>query len=81
MKMGDGGFRPAYNVPYSTDVDSQMMVGVDVVTTGSDQGQLEPMVGPVEARCGRSPEPWLVDGGYPGHGQLDAVAERTEVLA
>lgn len=81
MKMGDGGFRPAYNVQYSTDVDSQIIVGVDVVTTGSDQGQLEPMVNQVEARCGRSPEQWLVDGGYPGHGQLDAVAERTEVLA
>lgn len=80
MKMGDGGFRPAYNVQYSTDVDSQMIVGVDVVTTGSDQGQLEPMVDQVEARCGRSPEQWLVDGGYSGHGQLDAVAERTEVL-
>ena len=58
-----------------------MRVGVDVVTIGSDQGQLEPMVDPVEARCGRSPEQWLVDGGYPGHGQLDAVAERTEALA
>lgn len=81
MKMGDGGFRPAYNVQYGTDVDSQIIVGVDVVTSGSDQGQLEPMVNQVEERCGRSPAQWLVDGGYPGHDQLDAVAARTEVLA
>ena len=81
MKMGDGGFRPAYNVQYGTDVDSQIIVGVDVVTSGSDQGQLAPMVDQVSERCGQTPEQWLVDGGYPAHDQLDAVADQTEVLA
>jgi transposase len=81
MKMGDGGFRPAYNVQYGTDVDSQIIVGVDVVTSGSDQGQLAPMVEQVSERCGQTPEQWLVDGGYPAHDQLDAVADQTEVLA
>jgi len=81
MKMGDGGFRPAYNVQYGTDVDSQIIVGVDVVTSGSDQGQLAPMLEQVNERCGQTPEQWLVDGGYPAHDQLDAVAEQTEVLA
>lgn len=81
MKMGDGGFRPAYNVQYATDTESQFIVGVDVVTAGSDQGQMAPMVDPVVERCGRAPEHWLVDGGYPGHEQIDAVAERTTVVA
>lgn len=81
MKMGDGGFRPAYNVQYGTDTESQIIVGVKVVSSGSDQGQMAPMVEQVAQRCGRTPEQWLVDGGYPAHEQIDAVAERTTVLA
>lgn len=81
MKMGDGGFRPAYNAQYATDSASQVIVGVEVVTEGHDQGQLAPMVAQVTERCGQSPEEWLVDGGYPAHEQLDAVAEQTEVYA
>jgi hypothetical protein len=30
MKMGDGGFRPACNIEFATDVDSRVMVGVAV---------------------------------------------------
>ena len=74
MKMGDGGFRPAYNVQFATECAGQVIVGVDVVTTGSDMGQLAPMVQQVEQRLGNAPEQWLVDGGFPAHEQLDAVA-------
>ena len=81
MKMGDGGFRPAYNVQYGTDTHSQVIVGVEVVTSGSDQAQMAPMVEQVSARCGQTPEHWLVDGGYPAHEQIEAVAQRTTVLA
>jgi transposase len=81
MKMGDGGFRPAYNAQYVTDVDSQVIVGAAVVTVGSDLGQLVPMVEQVSERCGSVPVEWLVDGGYPGHEQLDAVAAHTTVYA
>ena len=34
MKMADGGFRPAYNVQFATDTASQVIVGVDVITSG-----------------------------------------------
>ena len=81
MKMADGGFRPAYNVQYATDSASQVMVGIDAVTRGSDQGPRVPMLEPVSERCGQSPEAWLVDGGYPGHEQLNAAAEQTTVYA
>ena len=81
MKMGDGGFRPAYNVQYGTDTESQIIVGVEVVTAGSDQGQMVPMVEQVTERCGQTPSEWLVDGGYPAHEQIDAVSQRTTVLA
>lgn len=81
MKMADGGFRPAYNVQLATDCASQVIVGVDATTAGSDMAQMSPMVTQVEQRLGRTPEQWLVDGGFPAHAQLDAVADKTEVYA
>ena len=54
---------------------------MDVVNAGSDMAQLAPMVEQVEQRLGRSPQEWLVDGGFPAHEQIDAVAEKTEVYA
>lgn len=79
MKMGDGGFRPAYNPQLASDADSLVIVGVDVVTAGSDQGQMTPMLEQVTERCGRAPEAWLVDGGYVGHDEIDAASESTVV--
>ena len=35
IKMGDGGFRPVYNVQFATDCAAQVIVGVEVVTAGS----------------------------------------------
>ncbi|HYN57996.1 MAG TPA: IS1182 family transposase [Rubrivivax sp.] len=81
MKMGDGGFRPAFNVQLATTCEEQVIVGMDVVNAGSDMAQLAPMVAQVEQRLGRSPDEWLVDGGFPAHGQIDAVAGQTEVYA
>ena len=79
MKMGDGGFRPAYNPQLATDADSLVIVGIDVITVGSDQGQMAPMVEQVAERCGQTPESWLVDGGYVGHDQIDRVGDVTTV--
>jgi transposase len=81
MKMGDGGFRPAMNVQLATTTAEQVIVGMDVVNIGSDMAQLAPMVEQVEQRLGASPQEWIVDGGFPAHEQLDAVAEKTTVYA
>ena len=81
MKMGDGGFRPAFNVQFATECEGPVIVGMDVVNAGSDMAQLAPMVEQVEQRLGRSPGEWLVDGGFPAHEQIDAVAGKTEVYA
>jgi transposase len=81
MKMGDGGFRPAYNVQFATDCEGQVIVGMEVVTAGSDMAQLAPMVDQVEQRVGKVPEQWLVDGGFPAHEQIDAVAGKTVLYA
>jgi len=74
MKMADGGFRPAYNVQFATDTASQVIVGVDVVTSGSDVGQMLPMVEQIQERQGRAPDEMLVDGGFVKHEDIEAVS-------
>lgn len=64
MKGPDGGFRPSYNVQLATDTQTQIITGVDVVNSGSDQGKLAPMVEQHEQRYGESPDAMLVDGGF-----------------
>ena len=70
MKMADGGFRPAYNVQLATDVESQVVVGVEVTDAGSDMHQLVPMLEQIEKRHAHTPREVLVDGGY---GSLDGI--------
>ena len=73
MKMGDGGFRPAYNVQFATTADNaRVIVGFDVTKTGSDMGQTTPMLAQVERRTAVRPKEILVDGGYT---KLDAIDE------
>lgn len=81
MKMGDGGFRPAVNVQFATTCKEQVIVGMAVVNAGSDMAQLAPMVEQVEQRLGQVPDQWVVDGGFPAHEQINAVAGKTEVYA
>ena len=73
MKMADGGFRPAYNVEYSTACRGQVIVGVDVVTVGSDQGQLPPMLDQIENRFEHRPKEVLVDGGFANLKDIEKV--------
>jgi hypothetical protein len=74
MKMADGGFRPAYNVQFATTVGGQAIVGVDVIDSGSDAGQMAPMVEQVRGRSGVTPSEMLIDGGFAQHDQIDAVS-------
>lgn len=74
MKMADGGFRPAYNFQFATATASQIIVGVEVTTSGSDQGQLAPMVEQVHERFAQRPQEALVDGGFASHADIEAVS-------
>jgi transposase len=74
MKMADGGFRPAYNVQFSTATASQVIIGVEVTTSGSDMGQLAPGVEQVHDRFGVYPKEVLVDGGFAKHEDIEAVS-------
>lgn len=64
MKMAGGGFRPAYNVEFATTGGSRVIVGVDVVNSGSDGGQMSPMVDQIGERYGVRPREYLADGGF-----------------
>lgn len=73
MKMADGGCRPAYNVHYAADTASLVVVGVDVLTAGSDQGQPMPMAEQIRERHGTYPAEYLADGGFGRHADIEAV--------
>lgn len=73
MKMADGGFRPAYNVQFATDTDSQIIVGVDVIQQGTDGGQLGPMVEQIAERTGRRPRNMLADGGFSSTDEVEEL--------
>lgn len=82
MKMGDGGFRPAFNVQFATTTEERVIVGVEVTNEGTDAGQMEPMIEQIERRTARCPEEYLVDGGYTKLSAIDAVESRgTRVYA
>jgi transposase len=68
MKMGDGGFRPAYNVQLATagspEGGPRTIVGVRVTNLGSDVGSITPMLDDIERRTGALPKTLLADGGH-----------------
>jgi transposase len=76
MKMPDGGYRPAYNVQFATDVGSGVIVGASVVNEGSDAGQAETMEAQVKKRSGVHPEAYLIDGGYAQRDTITTLTQR-----
>jgi len=75
MKMADGGFRPAFNVQFATDVETQIIVGVDVTNIGNDGGQMPPMVDQLLENYGNVPAEMLVDGGFASTKAIDRLAK------
>jgi transposase len=74
MRMGDGGYRPAYNGQLTTDVESGLVCGVAITNRGSDQGELGPAVERLERRFGHRPAEMLADGGYVSLAEIDDLA-------
>jgi transposase len=81
MKMGDGGFRPAYNVQFVTDADTRMIVSVAVINKGGDGDQLSAGRRDVQERYGRTPGFQLVDGGFATNDEVTEVEQAgTQVI-
>jgi hypothetical protein len=78
MKMGDGGYRPAYNAQLATDAQTQVIVGVAVTNSAADLGQMPPMVEQIEKRYARVPEEYLVDGGFAKKEDIEQVSTRAK---
>jgi len=76
MKMGDGGYRPAYNAQFATDAKTRVIVGVDVTNSGSDMAQMPPMLQNIDKRNGRLPAEHLVDGGYAKRESIEQATQR-----
>jgi len=81
MKMADGGYRPAFNVQYATDTASQVVTGVAVSNSPSDQGQMAPMVGQHAGRYGQRPAAVLVDGGFVTLADIEKVGAAPQAVA
>src|SRR5207237_6792252 len=64
MKMPDGGFRPAYNGQLASDPETQVIVAVDIDTTGSDHGLIGPVQDQIRTSYGQTPKQYVVDGGF-----------------
>ncbi len=64
MKMGNGGFDPAYNVQIAVDTQSRAVVAIEVTSHGCDSGEDESLRAQVKRRIGRLPDEHLLDGGY-----------------
>jgi transposase len=76
MKTADGGYRPAYNVQFSTAVGSGLIVGVEVTNAGTDGEEAPPMLDQIEARYGQVPKEALLDGGFATKGTIEAAAAK-----
>jgi hypothetical protein len=64
MKMGDGGFRPAYNVQFATDARTRMIIAMDVTSQGTDVGFMQPIHAKIRTDYHVTPSRYLVDGGF-----------------
>jgi transposase len=75
MKMPDGGFRPAYNGQLTVDMESGLIVGVDL-SNEADVNLLNPMLDQIEERFQVLPEEHYVDGGFRNNTSFEKVATK-----
>ena len=73
MKMGDGGYRPAYNAQLTTTVEGSHIIGVSVTNSASDRGLLGPAIDDIARRYGVSPQQALADGGFDSKADIERL--------
>ena len=75
MKMGDGGFRPAYHVQFASEGKARGIVSVEVSHSGSDQTQMPSMHESIRQRYHQRPTNSLVDGGFAPNASMTQVEQ------
>jgi hypothetical protein len=63
------------------DTGSQVIVGVDMISSGVDQGQMTPMLAQLQRRYRTAPAEYLVDGGYVTGPEIELAAATCTVYA
>ncbi len=80
MKMGDGGFRPAYNVEVATAPAASnayaVIIGVSVTNEGTDAREAARLEEQVHQRADRHPRNYLVDGGFATRDTITTLTQR-----
>lgn len=75
MKMGDGGFRPGFNIRMATAGSAlggpRTIVGVLVTNVGSDMGSLTPMLDEIKRTTGQLPKTLLADANHAKHSCIE----------
>jgi transposase len=75
MKSKDG-FVQAYNAQIAVDAEAQIIVAQDVTQSGTDSGQLVPMIDATKANLGHYPAQASADAGYCSEANLEALEAR-----
>jgi transposase len=76
MKMGDGGYRPAYNQQVAMDPVSRVIVATFTTNEGLDGGMLPPMAEKLEEAYETRPEEMVADGGFVTMKAIDELHEK-----
>lgn len=76
MKMGDGGYRPAYNEQVAIDPKSHFIVATETTNQGLDGGMLPPMVEKIEKAYNAVPETMIADGGFVTKAAIQTLHEK-----
>jgi transposase len=76
MKMPDGGYRPAFNIHIASDVESMVVLAVEVNNEGTDLHAMLPLAEQLEADYGVRPEEWLADGGCTSVDNIEQMSKR-----
>ena len=76
MKQSEGGYAPNYNVQISTDAEAGIIVGLGIVQSGSDQGELVEAIERVQENMNDLPKQVVVDGGFSTGETIIAVSEK-----
>ena len=71
--MGDGSFKPAYNVQIKTAAEGAHIIGVSVTDCGSDRGVLGPALDEAEERYQIKPDQMPADGGYDSRTDIERL--------
>jgi len=76
MKMPDGGYRPAFNIHIATEVESLVVLAVEVNNEGTDLHAMLPLAEQIEQDYQVRPEQWLADGGCTSVDNIEKMSKR-----